>query len=229
MPEQSETRYCKNIGPLTADECTRLRSKRVCVVGCGGLGGYIIEMLGRLGIGAITAVDGDVFSITNLNRQLLSTEENMGTYKAIAACERMKLVNSDVETCPVVEFLHEANGGILGGHDLAIDALDNIPARKLLQNHCESQGIPLIHGAVNGWYAQISTIMPGDRTFDSIYPENSLRTGRPSANISYMPPLAASIQVAEAVKVLIGRGETLRHKLLIVDMINMRFETIAVR
>lgn len=89
MTDLTETRYSKNICALTAVECARLRTNSICVIDCGGLGGYVIEMLGRLGIGSITAVDGDVFCIFNLNRQLLPTEERQGKYKAEAAYERM--------------------------------------------------------------------------------------------------------------------------------------------
>ena len=100
-----EKRYSRNMNMLSPEENERLRSFRACVVGCGGLGGYVIELLGRLGVGTITAVDGDVFDETNLNRQLLSTEELLGESKALAAEARMKKVNSGVTVYPVRALL----------------------------------------------------------------------------------------------------------------------------
>ena len=83
-----EERYIRNLGALTEQECARLRTKTVFVAGCGGLGGYLIEMLLRLGVGAIRAADGDVFEASNLNRQLLSSTRNLGRSKAAAAANR---------------------------------------------------------------------------------------------------------------------------------------------
>ncbi len=219
-------RYNRNMNTFSQEENERLRSFKVCVVGCGGLGGYVIEMLGRLGIGFITAVDGDVFDATNLNRQLLSSEELLGSSKAFAALERMKKVNSDVTVHPILDFVTEENcGEIVGGHDIVIDALDNMTARRLLERHCEIQNIPLIHGAIAGWYGQVSAIMPGDRTLQKIYPPNENKGAETElGNPSFSPAMIASVEVAEAVKVLLGRGELLRNKLLTVDLLNQEYE-----
>ncbi len=219
-------RYNRNMNTLSPEENERLRSFKVCVVGCGGLGGYVIELLGRLGVGFITAVDGDVFDATNLNRQLLSSEELLGSSKAFAAPERMKKVNSDVTVHPIQVFVTEENcDEIISGHDIVVDALDNMTARRLLEQHCEKQNIPLIHGAIAGWYGQVSTIMPGDRTLQKIYPPNENKGAETElGNPSFSPAMVASIEVAEAVKVLLGRGEILRNKLLTIDLLNQEYE-----
>jgi molybdopterin/thiamine biosynthesis adenylyltransferase len=131
-------RYNRNMSTLSPEENERLRSFKVCVVGCGGLGGYVIELLGRLGVGLITAVDGDVFDATNLNRQLLSSEELLGKSKAFAAQDRMKKVNSDVTVHPIQAFVTEENcDEIISCHDIVVDALDNMTARRLLEQRCE--------------------------------------------------------------------------------------------
>jgi molybdopterin/thiamine biosynthesis adenylyltransferase len=219
-------RYKRNMSTLSPEENARLSSFRVCVVGCGGLGGYVVELLGRLGIGTITAVDGDVFDETNLNRQLLSLEELIGKSKAFAAEARMKKVNSDVTVHPIQVFVNEENcGEIIRGHDIVIDALDNMTARRLLEQQCEKQNIPLIHGAIAGWYGQVSAIMPGDRTLQKIYPpEESKGAETELGNPSFSPAMIASIEVAEAIKVLLGRGEILRNKLLTIDLLNQEYE-----
>jgi len=220
-------RYNRNMKMLSPEENESLHSFNACVVGCGGLGGYVVEFLGRLGIGRITAVDGDVFDETNLNRQLLSSEAVLGKSKAVTAQERMKTVNSDIVVSPVHEFLTEENcDRIIEGHDIVIDALDNMTARKLLEEHCEKLGIPMIHGAIAGWYGQVSTIMPGDRTLQKIYPPNENKGVETElGNPSFSPALVASLEVAEALKVLLKRGEILQNKLLTIDLYTQEYET----
>ncbi len=221
-----KARYNRNRNMLSQEENEKLRSFKVCVVGCGGLGGYVIEMLGRLGIGMITAVDGDVFDETNLNRQLLSSEDIIGKSKAEAAKERMKKVNSDITVHPVPEFVTEETCcRIIEGHDLVVDALDNMASRKLLEAGCEKLGLPLVHGAIAGWYGQVSTILPGDRTLQQIYPSDENKGMETElGNPSFTPALVASIQVAEALKVLLGKGEILRRQLLSIDLLNHDYE-----
>jgi molybdopterin/thiamine biosynthesis adenylyltransferase len=219
-------RYNRNMNMMSPEENERLRSFKVCVVGCGGLGGYVIELLGRLGIGTITAVDGDVFDVTNLNRQLLSTEQAIGRSKALAAAERMKSVNSEVTVLPVQAFVSEENcDEMIQGHDVVIDALDNMKARRLLERSCEQQNIPMIHGAIAGWYGQVSTVMPGDGTLQKIYPPDENKGVETElGNPSFSPALVASIEVAEALKVLLHRGDLLQNKLLTIDLLHQEYE-----
>lgn len=214
-------RYIKNMNMLSKDENEKLKGFKVCVVGCGGLGGYIIEMLGRLGIGHITAVDGDVFDQTNLNRQILSNDESLGQSKALTAQRRMELVNPLIELIPITERITKENAGaILYGHDLIIDAVDKIDTRFLLQNSASKLEIPIVHGAIAGWYGQVSTIFPGDNTLDKIYPiKDGDGLENEFGNPSFTPALIASIQVSESLKVLLHRGETLRNKLLYIDLL----------
>lgn len=221
-------RYDRNMLCLSQEENSALRHKTVAVVGCGGLGGYIIEMLGRLGVGKIIAVDGDVFEDSNLNRQILSHTGNLGRPKALEAWERMKLVNPDVELLPVMNRIdHDNAKTILQKADMAIDALDNISGRMAIQKACEELKIPLVHGAISGWYAQITTILPGDKSFDKIYSGlDGAEIENPLGNPSFTPALAASIEVSEALKLLIGRGELLRNKMLFMNLLNNNFEII---
>ncbi|MCM1992555.1 HesA/MoeB/ThiF family protein [Oceanirhabdus seepicola] len=163
-------RYKRNVKTLTEEENNMLKSCKVCVIGCGGLGGYVIEMLGRLGVGHIACVDGDVFDESNLNRQILSDENSIGMSKAEKAVKRMKIVNSNIEATAIKEMFTQKNAiEILEGNHVVVDALDSIDSRLLLQNICEELKIPLVHGAIAGWYGQVSTVLPGDRTLDFIY------------------------------------------------------------
>lgn len=221
-------RYDRNMLCLSPEENDSLRHKTVAVVGCGGLGGNIIEMLGRLGVGKIIAVDGDVFDDTNLNRQILSHMENLGKPKALEAWKRMKLVNPDIELLPVYNRIDESNATtILQNAMVVVDAMDNVTGRLILQEACEKLNVPLVHGAIAGWYAQVTTILPGDRTLDKIYPNmKNQELTNPLGNPSFTPALTASIEVSEVVKLLIGRGELLRNKVLFINLLNNGFEII---
>ena len=132
-----QERYLRNIPALTEEECLLLQSKRVLVVGCGGLGGNIISMLLRVGVGHLRIVDGDVFEPTNLNRQLFSSVTALGHNKARIAAQRASFINPDVEVDVVEEFFTEENADrLLRDCDIVMDALDNIPGRRLLSAAC---------------------------------------------------------------------------------------------
>ena len=219
-----EERYSRNLGALTEQECAALRTKTVFVAGCGGLGGYLIEMLLRLGLGEIRAADGDRFEASNLNRQLLSTQELLGKPKAEAAAERAAAVNPDVRFLAVPEFVTEANvRKLIQGCDAVLDALDNIASRNILAKACTEAQIPMIHGAICGWSAQAAIVMPGDDLIDRIYPEGS--SLRSKASLSFTPPFCAALQTALCVRLLTGR-EIEAGKLYIADLQDMELECL---
>ena len=220
-----DPRYARNIPALTEEECRLLRTKRVLVVGCGGLGGYIADMLARIGVGSLRLVDGDVFEVTNLNRQLLSEVPLLGREKAQVAAERVARVNPDVTAEAMVTFLTEENAAeLLQGCDIAVDALDNIPSRRILSAACEESGIPYVYGAIQGWIAQAAVSLPGDGLIRKLFPEE-VRI-RDKSVLSFTPALCASMQTALCVKLLTGRPvET--GKIYYFDLLNQEFETIA--
>ena len=220
-------RYKRNISTLTVEENEKLKGFKVCVIGCGGLGGYIIEMLGRMGIGYITAIDGDVFEESNLNRQILSDEHSIGMNKSKKSRTRMMKINSDVFINSVEENINSENSRkLLGYHDLVIDALDNINTRLIVQETCKKLNIPMIHGAIDGWYGQVTTIMPGDDTLKAIY-KSKQDIDTKLGNPSFTPATIASIQVSEAIKILFNKGDILRKKLLVVDLLYNDFDLIS--
>jgi molybdopterin-synthase adenylyltransferase len=222
-------RYQRNMNALSYEENQRLKDFHVVVVGCGGLGGYIIEMLARLGIGTLTVIDGDAFDETNLNRQLLSSEPNIGKPKVRAAVERIGQVNSQVKVNAIQKILTAKNGlAMIAGADLVFDALDNVSSRLTLETLCEKAEVPLVHGAIAGWFGQVAVVLPGDQTLHSILPEGvnngiEIELGNPS----FTPAMVASIQVAEGLKVLLGRDGILRNKLLTIDLLNQEYEVLS--
>ena len=219
-----EERYIRNLGALSEEECAQLRKKTVLVAGCGGLGGYLIEMLLRLGVGEIRAADGDRFEASNLNRQLLSVPGLLGKPKAEAAAERAETVNPDVRFLAVPEFVTETNVmELVRGCDAVLDALDNIASRNMLAKACAEAQVPLIHGAICGWTAQAAVVMPGDALMEQIYPEGAALTSK--ASLSFTPPFCAALQTALCVRLLTGR-EMKTGKLYVADLLDMELQRL---
>lgn len=220
-----EERYARNIPAVSAEEQAVLARKKVLVVGCGGLGGYLIEYLARMGVGEITAADGDVFEPSNLNRQLLSTRDLLGTGKALAARERARAVNPAVAVRAVEAFLDEGNADeLVRGRDLALDALDNVPARLVLEDACAREGVPIVHGAIRGWTAQVAVVPPGSGALRRLYGRAAAPAEKTS--LPFTPAFCAAVQAAEAVKLLCGRPPALEGKLLLADLRRMDWDLL---
>ena len=197
-------RYLRNTPALSQAECALLQGKTVVVIGCGGLGGYLIEYLARIGVGSIRCVDGDVFEETNLNRQLLSKVSLLGTGKAAAAADRVREINPQVQVQAFPVFLDASNAReLIAGCDAVLDALDSICARKILAKACAGESVPLIHGAIQGWVAQAAVCMPGDGLMEKLYPEDAVI--RDKSVLSFTPALCAAMQASLCVKLLTGR------------------------
>lgn len=219
-----EPRYQRNIPALTEAECLLLQNKRVLVVGCGGLGGHIIDLLARIGVGSLRVVDGDVFEETNLNRQLLSRMPLLGVSKARAAAEHVAGVNPDTAVEAVSAFLTEDNvRSLIAGCDIVMDALDNIPSRRILAAACEAAEIPYVYGAIQGWVAQAAVSLPGDRLIEKLFPREVVI--RDKSVLSFTPALCASLQTALCVKLLTGRPVD-TGTVYYVDLLNQEFEAI---
>jgi molybdopterin/thiamine biosynthesis adenylyltransferase len=217
-------RYERNHPAISENEQETLARKRVIVAGCGGLGGYIVEALGRIGVGHITVVDGDVFADSNLNRQLYSSEETLGQPKPLCAERRMKTVNPGITIRPVCENLTADNAeALLRGQDVAIDALDNGKARLLLAQTARSLGIPLVSGAISGWRGRVLVLYPEDNA-DFLWSGEG--GGVIAGNLPFTAACTASVEAAETVKVLLCRQGVLKNRLLEFDLLSGRWEEI---
>ena len=211
-------RYRRNIGTIGIDGQKRLLEARVAVVGAGGLGGTIIELLARQGVGFLRIIDGDSFEPVNLNRQLLATERTMGMNKAVSAAARVAEINSEVETDAVPAMFDEDNATeLLSDMNVIVDALDTINCRLLLCRMAQKLKIPLVHAAIAGFTGQVGTILPTGPGLEKLYKTTSKGIEMVLGNPAATPALAAAIQAQEVVKLLTGMGETLRHKLLYFD------------
>jgi molybdopterin/thiamine biosynthesis adenylyltransferase len=224
-------RYLRNIGTIGTEGQIKLLEAAVAVVGAGGLGGTIIELLARHGVGQITIIDYDRFTEQNLNRQLLCTEKKLGKYKALVAAHRVKQINSSVTVKTHLDRLSDENATrLLQGVDVVADGLDNLPSRFAVEAACRTSGIPFVHGTIAGFCGQLTTIFPGDAGLCCIYgtsgrfPEHGIETkiGNPSAT----PAVIAAWQVQEIVKIITGIGEPVRNALLVLDLLQGTVERL---
>lgn len=222
-------RYQRNRQLLSTQDQLHLCQSHVVVVGCGGLGGNVIEGLTRLGVGTLTVIDPDVFEENNLNRQLLSNLANLGTRKVDAAVDRVAQLNPAVKVQPKFQALDKNNGAmLLSGAHVVVDALDSIEVRLELSALCHRLELPLVHAAIGGWYGQATTQLPGRHGLETIYSRNRKQSGleKNMGNPSFTPAMLAAVEVAETCKILLSRGTPLCDRLLIADLLDMEFDEI---
>lgn len=227
-------RYLRNQRAFSAADQMRWLDARAAVVGLGGLGGGLVEILSRAGVGNLVLIDGDRFEEHNLNRQWLSTQYGLGQLKAEAAAARVAAINSavQVESHPV--FLTVVNAReLIQGCDIVIDCLDDIPSRFNLEAAAKQLAIPMVSGAVAGMTGHVTTIYPQDEGLALIYgPRQTIESPKGVEIALGCPPqtvaAVAAMESAEALKVLTGRPQQLlRNKLWVVDLTDCSVEILA--
>lgn len=218
-------RYQRSIGSIGFKGQKKLLSASVGIVGAGGLGGFVLELLARMGVGKLVVIDGDFFSESNLNRQLLSTEATIDQSKVEQAARRIREINSSLEV-----DVHHCRGErsnmktIFSDCNLVIDCLDNLPSRFDLEAVCGQLGITMIHGAIAGFIGQLAVIRPNQPVLSNIY--GAINNSKMNQGIevqlgnpAFTPAMLGSYQAAEAIKYLAGlEGVLPAEKMLIIDM-----------
>ncbi len=223
-------RYQRNRQTISNSKQLRLFRSTAVVIGCGGLGCYLIEEMARLGIGNIMMLDPDTFEEHNLNRQLYSSPNLLGHSKAAVAAARVREINPAITvTALQIEFSSDNARELLNGADIVLDGLDSFTTRRMLAAVCRELQIPLVHGAIGGWYGHVATQLPGDDITPFLGGQRGEQKGVEIqiGNPSFTPALVASLQVAEACKVLLGEGTVLHQKMLCVDLREMLFEQVS--
>jgi molybdopterin/thiamine biosynthesis adenylyltransferase len=218
-------RYVRNRNVISSTEQIKLAESKVAVIGAGGLGGDVILLLARLGIGHLVIVDHDVFEETNLNRQALCDMNTIGIFKPNAAVDRVAEINPGVEVIAIQAKITSSNiCEILRDCNVVVDALDTIPDRFVLEKGAKTMEIPIIHGALAGFEGRIMTIFPGDPGLKLLYGQGDTEFNAaemPEAILgvpAVTPSIIASLQVMEVIKVLLDRGRILRNMMIHVDL-----------
>lgn len=225
-------RYARNLQSLSITEQQTLAMKTACVVGVGGLGGSVAEVLARIGVGRLILVDGDVFEEHNLNRQRFAHTGNLGQPKARAARDAIARINPAVDVEAHAVFLTAANAAdLIADAAVVVDCLDRLDTRLVLQRACRRQGVPLVSAAVAGTTGQLTVIFPEDAGWEQLAGDVGADDARGAemdlGNLPFTVNALASMEAAEAVKLLLDRGEVLRNRLLVFDLLEPYFEIIA--
>ncbi len=222
-------RYRRNIGVLGISGQKKLLEQKAVISGLGGLGGCVLEELGRLGLGRIVGVDPDVFDETNLNRQLLADETNLGSKKIDEAQSRLERINRAVEFIGWAALIDKVPGEVFDEAGVVFDCLDNVPSRLLLSKRCSAQNIPLVHGAVAGWYGQMAVVWPGSGSVEKIYQHHGKSIDQDLGTPPFTVAVAASLMVAAGIQILIGKTSVAEGRMVFFDLCENEWQTITLK
>jgi len=228
--DQSELlRYQRHFPVIGLEGQQQLKAAKILCVGAGGLGCPALQYLAATGIGTLGVMDADQIELSNLQRQVLFQEQDIGRNKAEVIGERLQALNHQVSVHVYAEFLSKANAQErIQAYDLVLDATDNYQARYLLNEVCRILKKPLISASIYQFDAQISVFnYKNGPCYQCLYPEPPPATLTPNCAIGgvlgVLPGVAGTIQATEAIKVILGLGSILSGTLLSLDLLSMRF------
>jgi adenylyltransferase/sulfurtransferase len=212
----------------------KLLESKVLIVGAGGLGSPVSIYLALAGVGTLGIVDFDVVDVTNLQRQILHQNDDVGRPKVVSATETLLAYNPDVNVVTHEEPLTSDNAmEIIGQYDLVVNGADNFPARYLVNDASYLSGKPLVDGSILLFDGQATVFMPGEGCYRCLYPTPPPPGEVPSCAeagvLGMLPGLVGSIQATETVKVILGVGQTLAGRLLLIDALDMELRTVKLR
>jgi len=216
-------RYRRNLKSLSTTDQLKLLHSHIALIGAGGLGGQIAEMLARIGIGALTLFDPDTFEEHNLNRQNFSTLETLGREKVTVIKEALQKIHPTITIeSHIRRFDPLKDISMIADCDLVIDALDDPQTKLRLAQACQEHQLPFIHGAIGGLSGQVAAHTTLEHLYHDAAQGAEATLGNPAFNVT----LIASIQVSEAVKSLLSLGETLTAQCLVTDLLYNDFEIL---
>ena len=228
------------LGEIGEEGQAKIRSARVLLVGVGGLGSPVATYLTGAGIGTLGLIDDDTVSLTNLHRQVLYTEEEVGQPKAECAMRRLHALNHEVRFVAYPERLTPENAeDVIGKYDLVVDGMDNFASRFIVSDACERLGKPYVHGAICGLEGQVSVLCcpascsphgeKGRCTYRTLFPdeEATLEMPHPGKQVlGTTPAIVGSVEATQALMLIAGFGQPLIDKLWTVNLATMQSFTI---
>ena len=212
----------------------KLLDAKVLMVGAGGLGSPISIYLTLAGVGTIGIVDFDDVDVTNLQRQILHFNDDVGRPKVQSATETLKAYNPDVKVIAHEEPLIAANAmEIMAGYDVIVNGADNFPARYLVNDAAYLSGKPLVDGSILLFDGMSSVFLPGQGCYRCLFPTPPPPGEVPSCAeagvLGMLPGMVGTIQATETVKLIMGIGESLSGRLLLIDALDMEFRSVKLR
>ncbi|MFQ6040430.1 MAG: ThiF family adenylyltransferase, partial [Candidatus Poribacteria bacterium] len=207
----------------------KLKQTTIGVLGAGGLGAPLLVYLTVAGFGKIILADEDTPELSNLNRQILHWDKDIGRKKAESAKEKLQEMNKDIEIVAYADEVTENNiERVFAGVDAVCDALDNFASRFVLNAFAVARRIPLFHGAIWGFQGEVTTIIPGETAcYRCLYSE--AMPGEIFPVVGVTPALIGVIQATEAIKYFTGIGELLKNQLLLYEGESMTFSKVHIR
>lgn len=205
----------------------KLRNAKVLVAGAGGLGSAILTYLAAAGVGRIKIIDGDRVELSNLNRQVLHSDKDIGRNKVDSAKEKLEALNPHISIEAINATIDENNVFDLVADYLIVDAMDNLPARFLLNRVAVKKKLPLFHGAVYGFEGRATTVVPGKTACLRCLYQGVIPGKIPVVGVT--PAIIGCVQATEVLKYILGTGELLTDRLLIYDGLSMKFNEVRLK
>jgi molybdopterin/thiamine biosynthesis adenylyltransferase/rhodanese-related sulfurtransferase len=236
LDSQELTRYARQIRlpHVGASGQAALKGASVLIVGAGGLGSPASMYLAAAGVGRLGIADGDVVDVTNLQRQILYGTGDVGLQKTVAAADTLASINPHVSVERIAERLTSANAlSVVERFDVVIDGTDNFPTRYLLSDACVLTNTPLVYGSVDRFDGQVSVFVANDGPcYRCLFPDppepGSVDNCAVAGVLGVLPGLVGTAQATETLKLLLGIGEPLVGRLLMIDALRMRFRSVGV-
>jgi len=231
LTEDELTRYDRQImmKGIGKDGQEKLKKARVFVAGAGGLGSPISIYLAVAGVGTIRLADHDTIELSNLNRQILHGDGDLGKRKVDSATQKLQNMNKDINVEAAAETITEENvSRLVGDCDLIVDAMDNLPTRYALNRTAIEKNIPFFHGAVYGFEGRATTIIPGKTACLWCIYQGRITEGKFPV-IGVAPAVIGCLQATEVIKYITGIGELLTDQLLMYDGLNLEFTKLEVK
>jgi molybdopterin/thiamine biosynthesis adenylyltransferase len=212
----------------------RLLGARVLIVGLGGLGSPVSLYLAAAGVGTLGLVDDDRVELSNLQRQIVHSMEDIGHLKVESAKDRLVALNTDVNVIAHGKRLIPENAeAIVSDYDFIVDGSDNFTTKFLINDTCVGLGKPFSHGGVVGFTGQTFTHVPGSLCYRCVFPgpppDDVTLTCRGAGILGAVAGMIGATQAAETIKFILGREELLKDRMLIVDALSMRFRTVSLK
>lgn len=237
LTADQQTRYSRHllIPEVGEKGQQKLLDSKVLLMGAGGLGSPAAYYLAAAGVGTLGVIDSDVVDRSNLQRQILHTDDNVGVPKVESARQTLVGLNPDIDVVPYNMRLTAENVvEIFSQYDLVVDGGDNFPTRYLVNDACVHLGIPNVHGSVYRFDGQVTVFSPGDGPcYRCLYPEPPPPELAPSCQeagvLGVLPGIVGLLQATEALKVLLGIGKTLTGRLLCFDALDMKLRELRLR
>jgi molybdopterin-synthase adenylyltransferase len=233
LNEQQIERYSRHIllQDVGVEGQEKILNSKILIVGTGGLGAPAALYLAAAGVGTLGIIDGDVVDMSNLQRQVIHFTPDLDKPKVQSAKEKIALINPDVKVNAIEDlFLAHNAMDILKDYDFVIDGTDNFPAKFLINDACVKAGKPFSHGGVLRFDGQTMTHVPGQAcyrcVFDDLPPSNAVPSCSQAGILGAIAGMLGTIQAAEALKFVLGKGELLTNRLMMFDALKMKFREV---